>query len=269
MAGVAEGFGAGVTRILTVTCGLCSIAWAIWTVPVFQREAVFASPSQHILSGEQYGTRQLDEFRQQADSFGDAVMRPAALVNVVAIRLRLMEKVLAHPDGQASASSVDSLEAALGAALAVDPSAPFLWLAKYWVQAVRLGYTASDFKLLRMSYLLGPNEGWIAVNRNPFVLGLFSSLPADLATDVLSEFKRMVQSELYVNAAGILAGANAPVRKLLLDEVAQVGEGSRRQLANALRAKGQDDIEIPGVVEPVSRSDSFLERNREQPLIPK
>ena len=54
-----------------------------------------------------------------------------------------------------------------------------------------------DLTLLRMSYWSGPNEAWIAVRRNSLALGVFPSLPGDLAEQALSEFVGLVRSGLY------------------------------------------------------------------------
>jgi hypothetical protein len=100
---------------------------------------------------------------------------------------------------------------------------------------------------LRMSYMFGPNEGWIAVRRNPLALAEFPSLPKPIAEQVLSEFAMMVRSGLYQDAANIIASVGRDLRELLLGGLDQVDETHRNDFAKVLEYKKLDEVPIPGV----------------------
>jgi hypothetical protein len=230
----------GSVRVLTAIFGVCSIAWAISTIPVFRREAVIIAAGHHILSGEQYSASQLDDLRRKLKATAAGSFGPLALSDVAAIRLRLVEADLAAGKAQADAASLDELETAVDAALAGNPTGSFLWLTDYWLQSLRSANAAANLKLLGKSYSSGPNEAWIAVKRNPLALRVFSSLPAQLAEQVLAEFAGLVRSGLYEDAANAISASRSPIRERFLNRLAEVDEGDRRRFAKVLEAKGLD-----------------------------
>jgi hypothetical protein len=235
----------GCARIVAAVGGGFSIAWAVFAYPTLRHETAFAAASQHILSGEQYSASELSNLRSELDASSDFSFRPSALNDVAVVRLRLVEAALAS--GQPSAADLDGLQKSIDVALAHNPTLSFLWLTDYWLQQIRRGSAGADLGFLRMSYLTGPNEGWIAVKRNPIALGVFPSLPDELQGSVIGEFAGLVRSWLYQDAANILAGPGWPVRERLLDGLAQLSEGHRRGFANALEARDVEDVVIPGV----------------------
>ena len=236
----------GVPRVLSAACGICAIAWATSAILVYSAEARFASAAQYILSGVKYNSKQLDELRRELNATSASSLQPAALGNIATIRLRLMEAELSSGN---AAAGLDDLATAVVAALSANPTNSFLWLTEYWVQNLRTGGNASDLNFLRMSYLLGPNEGWIAIRRNPVALSAFPSLPADLAEQVLAEFTGLVRSGFSSEAADILAGAGWPIHEKLLAGLAQVEVGERRRFARALESKDLDGVAVPGMEE--------------------
>jgi hypothetical protein len=102
-----------------------------------------------------------------------------------------------------------------------------------------------------MSYQLGPNEGWIALKRNPIALANFATLPPDLAEAGISEFVALVRSHLYSEAGDIVAGQARPIRGLLFARLWDIKEADRQAFANLLYDRGLDDIPVPGTAPPV------------------
>jgi hypothetical protein len=235
----------GFARIIVATVGGCSIAWAVFAYPTLRHETAFAAAAHRILSGEQYSASELSNLRSELDASSDLSFRPSALSDVAVVRLRLVEAALAS--GQPPAVDLDRLQQSIDAALAHNPPLSFLWLTDYWLQQIRRGSAGADLGLLRMSYLTGPNEGWIAVKRSPLALGVFGSLPDELQSRVIAEFAGLVRSWLFQDAANILAGPGWPVRQRLLDGLAQLSEGHRRGFAGVLEAGDVEDVVIPGV----------------------
>ncbi|SDT59504.1 hypothetical protein [Bradyrhizobium canariense] len=243
----------GFIRILTATCGICSIAWAISSIPVYRTDAAFASAAQHILSGEKYTPDQLNILKLRLEATPASLLGPLALSNIVVIRLQMAITELASGNAQLAPSGLGDLDTAVTATLAENPTNSFLWLTEYWLQDVRDGKTSADPKLLRMSYLLGPNEGWIALRRSPVTLSVFSSLPDDLAEKAVTEFAGLVRSGFYVDAANILAGPGWAVHDKLLASLAPIDEGGRRWFAKVLESKNVEGVTVPGVDDKRSR----------------
>ena len=245
-----RGIWLGVFRGLIAVFGICSIAWAVFSITVYRAEAPFAGASGDILRGESFDSAKLSELKQQLDSTPADRLRPVALVDVAVIRLRLLEIKMTEGATWEESPEFADVEAAFVAALSKNPSNSFLWSADYWVGRVRGDATDGGIKLLRMSYETGPNEAWVAQRRNPVALGNFSSLPQDLAEHALSEFARLVQSGLYRDAANILAGPGWPVRQQLLSRLAPLDEADRFAMARELNYRQLDGVSVPGIERP-------------------
>ena len=141
----------------------------------------------------------------------------------------------------------------VSASLAQSPSSSFMWLIDFWLKHLRRESVDSDLNLLRMSYWSGPNEGWIAIRRNPLALGVFKSLPNEIAEQALSEFVGLVRSGLYADASNILAGPGWAIHEQLLSRLAQLEEADRREFARVIASKDLDGVTVPGVEERPSR----------------
>jgi hypothetical protein len=243
----------GSARILTAACGICSIAWAISSLSTYRTEGLLASYAQHILSGESFSAQESSGLRDQLDTTRASSLRSLALANVAVVRLRLAESELKSGKPQIVGSDLAVLEMAVTAALAGSPTNSFLWLTEYWLQRNRAGTPEGNLKYLRISYLSGPNEGWIAVKRNPLAMSAFSSLPPELVEQVLSEFVGLVRSRLFLDASNILAGPGWAVREKLLHRLVQVKEADRRAFAKVLESRNLDGALVPGMGEPSSR----------------
>jgi hypothetical protein len=242
-------FRPGLTRILTAICGACSVAWTASVISSYRAEDGFTSAARNILSMDKYSPEQLSELKQRVDTAQTGLLRPSALNDIAIIRLRLAEVGVASGNAELADASLNNLDPAVIAALAANPTNSFSWLTEYWLQGERAGDPKPGMKFLRMSYLLGPNEGWIAVRRNPLALSSFSSLPAELAGQTLSEFAGLVRSRLYTAAADILVGPGWAVRDRLAGSLADIDKDRRREFASVLENKDIEGVSIPGVGE--------------------
>jgi hypothetical protein len=235
------------TRIFTSVLGMLSVAWAIFSIPFYRIEAPLGDSVQYILLGDSFNTKQLSSLRLQLDAAPTKQLRSLALYNVALIRLRIVENELMTGNHQIFPSDLADLETAVPAALAGTPTSSFLWLTAFWLQNRRAGNPDGGLKLLRMSYLSGPNEAWIAARRNPLALSIFLSLPNEISERVLAEFAGLVRSGLYLDAANILAGPGWVFHEKLLGQLVEVNEADRRNFARALARKNLDDALVPGI----------------------
>lgn len=243
----------GVFRGLTALFGICSIAWAVFSITVNHAEAPFAGAAGDILRGESFDPARLSELKRRLDSTTADQLRPVALVDVAVIRLRLLEVKLTAGAIRTGSSDFADLDASFAAALSKNPSSSFMWFAAYWLGRVRGDATERGVTLLRKSYETGPNEAWIAQRRNPVALGNFSSLPPDLADQAVSEFVRLVQSGLYRDAANILAGPGWSIHQQLLSRLAPLDDVDRYSMARELAQKNLDGVSVPGFEDNHSR----------------
>lgn len=148
-----------------------------------------------------------------------------------------------------SAVDLDAFEKSLNAALAANPNSSFLWLMRYRLESLRNGDSDRALSFLRMSYLYGPNEGWIVLRREPVALRNFSRLPPELADQVLAEFSLLVKSSYHVYAADLIAGPGWAVHDKLLGTLATASEPVRRAFAKVLSSKELDGVKVPGIAE--------------------
>jgi hypothetical protein len=235
-----------VRRSFIVIFGICAIAWAIYVIPIYRAEASLASAGQTILSGDRFNAAQLSAMKRQLDGAPVRPVQASATSGATIIRLLLLEDELKASNRQPSESEIADLQKAVGAVLAQSPMDSFMWLTRFTLKRPR-GEPEDDLNLLRMSYWSGRNEAWIAIRRNRLALGVFTSLPGDLAEQAQSEFVGLVRSGLYGDASYSLTGPGWPIREQLLSRLAQVPEAERRGFAKALESRDLDDVEVPGV----------------------
>ncbi len=242
-----------VWRSFIAIFGICAIAWAIDAILVYRTDAPLADTAQRILSGDKFNAAQLSAMKRQLDAAPARPLQASALSSAAVIRLLLLEDELKAGNRQPSASDLVELQMVVSAALAQSPTNSFMWLTDLWLKRLRGESADGDLNLLRMSYWSGPNEAWIAVRRNPLALGIFPSLPSDLAEQALSEFVGLVRSGLYADAANILAGPGWAIHEQLLSRLVQVEEADRRGFAWVLESKDLDRFAVPGVAKRPSR----------------
>jgi hypothetical protein len=240
-------------RIFVAIFGICAIGWAIDTILIYRTDSPLADTAKRILSGDTFNAVQLDTMKRQLDAASVRPLQATALSSAAVIRLVLLEDELKAGNRRPSASDLAGLQMVVSAALAQSPTNSFMWLTDLWLKHRGGEPVGSDLNLLRMSYRLGPNEGWIAVRRNPLALAVFSSLPSELAEQAQSEFVGLVRSGLYADASNILAGPGWAIHEQLLSRLVEVDEADRRGFARALASKDLDGATVPGVDKRPSR----------------
>ena len=240
-----------VWRGLIAIFGICAIAWAIDVIPTYRMDSPYAGIAERILSGDKFNAAQLNAIRREMDAAPVSPVQASALSGATVIRLLLLEDGMKPDNHQPSASDLADVQMAVSATLSQSPTNSFVWLTDFWLK--RRQVDSADFNLLRMSYRSGPNEAWIAVRRNPLALGVFPSLPSDLAEQTLSEFAGLVRSGLYADASNILVGPGWAIHEQLLGRLVQVDEADRRRFAKVLESKNLDSAMVPGIGERPAR----------------
>lgn len=247
MSGVVPGRHITLARIPLIALGCAALMWGSTVMPTFWQHARLELVAKRIVNGEQFNIERLrNELTSVATVEQSTFCRAAALRSAAIIRLRVAEQALStgsRPDVDAQTSSASDT---IFAALSCAPGDAFLWLALYWIDATQNGFRQQNLKYLRMSYELGPNEGWIAVKRNRLAFDIFPQLPPDLAERTIEEFVALLETGLYEQIVDIFTGPAWPVHDIILPRLSEVTERNRREFSKILHGRGYD-VTIPGI----------------------
>ena len=238
-----------IARLILIAGGAAAIMWAVAVFPVFWSEKAVTDVAAAITRGEAFDPKVLAAVEAPTEG-KSASIRAAMLSKVAMIRLRQMENANNGSDRALIEQRLTSVTRIVRETLSNAPDDPFSWLAWSWIDTYRNGVRPESLRYLRMSYELGPYEGWIAVKRDGIALGLFGSLPQDLRQRATSEFVGLVRWGLDADAAEIAAGPARPIRATLFPELKQLNYEQRRAFANAVYARQLDDVPVPGVPPP-------------------
>jgi hypothetical protein len=234
-------------RVFTILLGLSAVVWGATNIGPFWRQAAIERTAARILDRETFAPEALLPFVPAITEIEQSrTCQPKLLRSAAIIRLRLAEDAMAAAERAVIDERFSGAEASIRGALACEPADPFLWLVLARLDDVQQGPNPRQLTYLRLSYRLGPNEGWIAAQRNRLALGMFERLPPDLATAAVDEFGRMLNSWLYWEAIAIFTGPGWRERDRLLASLQNVGERQREAFAKELYAEGYDVI-VPGV----------------------
>ncbi|UGY21727.1 hypothetical protein [Bradyrhizobium septentrionale] len=249
--------GVWLARGLLAAAACSSVAWGATTLPDFVDQTRLDGARDVILRNVPISDAELD-------ALGPALARAAARSDCMpaidrstaVIRLRLAENALAS--GDRVDARMGELDAAIHKSLGCAPADPYLWLVLFWLRNIRQGLTDANFDLLRMSYRLGPNEGWIVVKRSAMALAMFDALPPDLSGAVVAEFARLVKTELYTEAIDLLKGPGWAHREKLLAGLATVPKRNVDILTRTMADIGYDlDRRSPAERRSLEREPNF------------
>jgi hypothetical protein len=241
------------TRTWLLALAGAATLWGVAVLPAFWRQSALERTATHVLAGDPFKSELLEalipavEAAEQAD-----YCRPEATRSAAIIRLRLAEQAVAEGERMAIDSRLAALRDSIRRSLACSPADPFLWVVLYWVESARNGFQPGYLDYLRLSYRLGPNEGWIGVKRNAFALAVFERLPPDIADTAIGEFAGLLDAGFYEDTVAIFTGPGWQVRDRLLPRLKQVAERYRQMFAKGLYARGYD-VTVPGIQLPDPR----------------
>ena len=242
------------TRIFIVVLGCIAVWFGIIGFSISWRESSIERIADRIIAGDPFKNDILvQQLPIMADIRSSAYCHPAALRSAAIIQLRMFE-VGASTTGRSRVEELESLRSEIRNSLFCSPADPFLWLALYRLESDQRGVSAASLKYLKMSYELGPNEGWIQVKRNPNAFAFFERLPADLAEKAINEFVELLNSDFYRHAVEIFIGPAWPARHAILPRLSKLPIQVREYFVRAVYDRGLD-ITIPGTEAPNSRSE--------------
>lgn len=247
----AERLVGAVSRAVLISMGTFAAWWGVWTFPIFWHDARLEHLGHKIINGEQFKPEILREALSNAD-FEKTWPRPELLTRAAIVRFGLAEQTSISDNDNSHGDIRDELDSTVRRSLSVAPSDAFLWLALFVSERMKEDGNEEDLNYLRMSYHLGPHEGWVAVRRNGIAISHFQELPPDLADAAVTEFRDLVVSGYFNTAAKILVGPGWPIHETLLHRILDVPIEARRRLALAASGLGHD-IEVPGVERPEPR----------------
>ena len=238
-----------VTRLFVVALGATAIGWGVLVFPIFWQHAPLERVAKRILSGQPYKQEALLALLPAVQRIEEEeYCRSSALAAATLIRLRILEELMASGDRQLMEGQLSTLSVSIQRSLLCSPANPFLWMVLYWVDMTQNGFGSNQMKLLRLSYQLGPNEGWIGIKRSPLAFNVFESLPPDLAEATISEFLGLLNSAFFRQTAEIFAGPAWRVKDRILARLNEVRPSNRQIFARLLFEDGFA-IEIPGVIQ--------------------
>src|SRR5215469_1120880 len=210
-------------RTSAMLAGLIGIAWGVAEFSALREESTIKKIADRILVGQVY---KYDILLKQASlvaaTDNPKPCRPLTVRSAAVVRLRLAE----ISDNAALGPAPDRTNLAVDAirqSLACSPADPFFWLALYALEP------SAPLTYLTTSYRLGPNEGWIALKRNPVAFANFDELPDDLRRVVVQEFVRIMEMDAIDDAMKIFVGAAWDNRELILSEMDQLPLRQRRK----------------------------------------
>jgi hypothetical protein len=226
-------------RASAIALSLIGIVWGVSEIPAVLQEFAIKKIAGRILVGEAYKPEILLKQASLLESTQKPELcRPSTLRSWAVIRLRLAEISDNSALGPAPVRTNLALDA-VRRSLACSPADPFFWLALYALEP------SAPLDYLTASYRLGPNEGWIALKRNPVAFANFDELSDDLRRMVVQEFVRIVEMDDINDAVKIFVGPAWDQRELILSQMDQVPLRQREQLQAALTGAGYDVL-VPG-----------------------
>jgi hypothetical protein len=122
-----------------------------------------------------------------------------------------------------------------------------VWLTLFWLEVGKHGYDPAYENYLRLSYALGPNEGWIALWRSRISFAVFERLPDDLASHAINEFTTLVETgRLYPETLAIFSNATPATQNRIVERLKTAKAIPRQVFGRMLYDQGLN-IAIPGV----------------------
>jgi hypothetical protein len=238
-------------RFFALVFGGAAIAWGVATIPVFWAQAPIESIARHIIRGEPYKYEALMGQMPAVETIENARnCRPIALWSAAIIRLRIAEQAERAQETRHSGNKLmEMLVNSTRRSLSCSAAEPFLWLVLHWAESTQGRSIQDGAEYLRMSYRLGPNEGWIALKRNPLTFSEYQKMPPDLESNAVTELVALINSEFYQAAADIFTGPAWPMRNAILRQLATLPLRRREEFARIVH-KRDLDVKIPGIEPP-------------------
>jgi hypothetical protein len=240
-------------RIFMFVVGCSALAWGAIVFPAFWQQSSLERIARHIVDGDPFKVELLTDLIPAVEA-AERIQycRPVIRQSAALIRLRIAEETIASGERKLVDSHMSSLRDSVLRSLACSPADAFLWVVLFWVESRQNGFRSSYVSYLRMSYRLGPNEGWIGLKRNRIAFSVFERLPPDLREAAVKEFVTLLDSGFVRETAAVFVGPAWPVRNTLLPRLTRVMEARRKAFANLLYTEGYA-VDVPSIERPDPR----------------
>lgn len=233
-------------RSFIAILGCIAIWWGIVGFHLFWQVSSTERIASRIIAGDPFKVEILAQQLPIISSIERSVYcLPAALRSAVIIRLRIVEETMSAGDRGPIDEQLKSAGDSIRNSIYCSPADSFLWLALWWLESTQNAFRPTHLGYLRMSYRLGPHEGWVALKRNRLAFAIFEELPSDLAESTINEFLGVLKLDVG-EAVKIFTGPAWRVRDLILPHLKDVDERDRLGFATVLASQGYD-VTIPGV----------------------
>ena len=242
-----------IARLLLVMAGAAAMAWAAIAFPMFWSEKAIVGVAGAIARGETFDPDVLAVVDARTEG-KESRLRAGVLSKVAMIRLRQLENAIHAGNSPLIQQRLEFTTRIVRETLHNAPDDPFVWLVLFSLETYRDKVSPESAQYLRMSYELGPYEGWVAVKRDGAALGSFNALPADLRERAIAEFVRLVRWGIVTEAADIAAGPARPLRAILFPELKSLSYPQRRAFADEFYRREIDDVPVPGIPPPLAAS---------------
>lgn len=235
-----------VTRSFVAILGCLAIWWGTTEEPVFWKQSLVKGVANNILAGELFRNATLTGLLPIIEEIQSAAYcDPTALRSVVIIQLRMLDIELKTSNPKVFDINFPSVSNAIRRSLSCSPADSYMWLSLYQAESMRDGGKADDLKYLRMSYQLGPNEGWIAAKRNRLVFSNVDRLPVDLVDRSINELVALLNNRQFIDAAAdVFVGPAWHVREKIIPRLSELSKPNRDLLEKILKSRGHD-VSIP------------------------
>ena len=244
---------ATIARLILAITGVLAMAWAVAVIPVFFSENAIVDVARAITDGEAFKPEVLAAVEARTETNNGSTLRSSVLGKAAMIRLRQADEAIRAGDPDITKQKLESLTRIVQETLRNAPADSFFWLVWFWLDTSRNGARPENLPFLRMSYDLGPYEGWIAIKRNRVALAAFPALTSDLAERAISEFVGLVRWGLIPEASDIAAGTAPPLRRILFARLKDLSDAQRRPFASVIYGREVDDVPVPGIAPPTNQ----------------
>jgi hypothetical protein len=233
-------------RAFICSVGLIGIVWGCRLIPVFWNEQSPYRVASKLLQGQPFKGQIVAEQVRKLEAEEQYFCSPARLRGVLILRLALLNDAISGSDESATASARGDVNDAARAALRCAPADSFAWLVLFRFDVGAHGLQPNDVTYLRLSYALGPNEGWIALWRNSLSILMLPQLPDDLKDEVIDEFVKLVDTgQFYQQTVSIFANAPPAVRNRIVEKLRLTKSIPHQFFARDLYNRGID-VGLPG-----------------------
>lgn len=235
-------------RIFICCLGLGAVGWGVYLFPTFWRQAPLVQLASELLRGHTFSGQVLQDDARELETEGTASFCNATELRAASVlRQTILDAAIAAKDLKGFAAAYLPAYETTRKALLCAPSDSFSWLSLFWLDAAVQGIRPDNTNYLRLSYSLGPNEGWICLRRNRLAVAAFAKLPPDLQEAAINEFVKLVDTVwAHSDAADIFIRAAPEVQNRMIAALESANPFARAVFARTLRDRGLD-FKIPGV----------------------